>query len=120
MLIHRNICRANNTCPASYFALYENLERRWPQGRGDSAGCFNAHAALELYAEAFDRAGALDRFEAFASFHGPDYYRLPRNGGKVVLVRERWDAPTEYPYGTDTLVPLRAGEPLQWRMLPGD
>ncbi len=84
------------------------------------AGCFNAHAALELYAEAFDRAGALDRFEAFASFHGPDYYRLPRNGGKVVLVRERWDAPTEYPYGTDTLVPLRAGEPLQWRMLPGD
>jgi dihydroorotase len=82
------------------------------------AGCFNAHAALELYAEAFDRAGALDRFEAFASFHGPDYYRLPRNTGKVVLVRERWDAPAEYPYGGDTLVPLRAGEPLQWRMLP--
>ena len=81
------------------------------------AGCFNAHAALELYAEAFDRAGALHRFEAFASFHGPDFYRLPRNTGKVVLVRERWDAPAEYPYGPDTLVPLRAGEPLQWRQV---
>jgi dihydroorotase len=81
------------------------------------AGCFNAHAALELYAEAFDRAGALDRFEAFASFHGPDFYRLARNTGKVVLVRESWDAPAEYPYGADTLVPLRAGEPLQWRLV---
>jgi dihydroorotase len=81
------------------------------------AGCFNAHAALELYAEAFDRAGALDRLEAFASFHGPDFYRLPRNTGMVVLVRERWEAPSEYPYGGDALVPLRAGEPLQWRMV---
>ncbi len=81
------------------------------------AGCFNAHAALELYAEAFDRAGALDRFEAFASFHGPDFYRLPRNTGTVVLARDTWDAPAEYPYGADTLVPLRAGEPLQWRLV---
>jgi dihydroorotase len=82
------------------------------------AGCYNAHAALELYAEAFDAAGALDRLEAFASFHGADFYRLPRNTDKVTLVRESWDAPGEFAYGPDTLVPLRAGEPLRWRLLP--
>jgi dihydroorotase len=81
------------------------------------AGCYTAHAALELYAEAFDQAGALDRLEAFASFHGPDFYRLPRNRDSMTLVRESWLAPTEIPYGADTLVPLRAGEPVRWRIV---
>ncbi len=80
------------------------------------AGCYTAHAALELYAEAFDAAGALDRLEGFASFHGPDFYRLPRNQDTVTLVRQSWMAPKEIPYGDDTLVPLRAGEPLHWTL----
>src|SRR5262245_12635482 len=80
------------------------------------AGCFTAHAALELYAEAFERAGALDRLEAFASFNGPDFYRLPRNTARATLVREAWEAPTEYAFGGATLVPLRAGEKLAWRL----
>jgi len=81
------------------------------------AGCYTAHAALELYAEAFETAGALDRLEAFASFHGPDFYRLPRNAGKVTLVRESWTPPASYPYpGGETLVPLAAGEALRWKL----
>ncbi len=81
------------------------------------AGCYTAHAALELYAEAFEAAGALDKLEAFASFHGPDFYRLPRNAGKVTLKREAWTPPAEYRFGGETLVPLRAGEALHWRLV---
>jgi dihydroorotase len=80
------------------------------------AGCFTAHAALELYAEAFDAAGALHRLEAFASFNGPDFYCLPRNAGRVTLLRERWEAPRELAFGTAALVPLRGGEELRWRV----
>ena len=91
-----------------------------PRGEKESAcgcaGCFTAHAALELYAEAFDRAGALDRLEAFASFNGPDFYRLPRNTARATLVREPWEAPAELAFGDTTLVPLRAGEKLAWRL----
>jgi dihydroorotase len=93
-----------------------------PHPRGEKeagcgcAGCFTAHAALELYAEAFDRAGALGRLEAFASFNGPDFYRLPRNAGRVTLIRASWKAPTELAFGDTTVVPLRAGEPLAWRL----
>jgi dihydroorotase len=91
-----------------------------PRGEKESAcgcaGCFTAHAALELYAEAFDRAGALERLEAFASFNGADFYRLPRNTGRVTLVRDAWEAPAELGFGDATLVPLRAGEKLAWRL----
>ncbi|HET9043120.1 MAG TPA: dihydroorotase [Burkholderiales bacterium] len=91
-----------------------------PRGEKESgcgcAGCFTAHAALELYAEAFDTAGALERLEAFASFHGPDFYRLPRNTERVTLVRSRWEAPRELDLGATTLVPLRGGEALDWRL----
>lgn len=80
------------------------------------AGCYSAHAALELYAEAFDEAGALNKLEAFAAFHGPDFYGLPRNTGKITLTRESWKAPDSYAFGTDTLVPLRAGEHIHWRI----
>lgn len=82
------------------------------------AGCFTAHAALELYAEAFDSAGALDRLEAFASFHGPDFYRLPRNTERVTLAAREWIVPETVAYaGGETLVPLRAGEALRWKLI---
>ena len=80
------------------------------------AGCYTAHAALELYAEAFEAAGALDRLEGFASFHGPAFYGLPRNSGTVTLLRDAWTAPESYPFGEAQLKPLRGGEPLAWRM----
>lgn len=82
------------------------------------AGCYTAYAALELYAEAFEAAGALDQLEAFASFHGPDFYGLPRNSGTVTLAKEALAVPDAYPYvAGETLVPLRAGETLGWKML---
>lgn len=80
------------------------------------AGMYTAHAALELYAEAFEAADALDRLEAFASFHGPDFYGLPRNSETVTLVRESWPVPASLPYGDTVLVPLRAGETLRWKL----
>ena len=83
------------------------------------AGCYTAHAALELYAEAFASVGVIDRLEAFASFNGPDFYGLPRNGGQVTLERQDWRVPENYPFADgDVLIPLRAGEVLRWRMLP--
>jgi dihydroorotase len=82
------------------------------------AGCYTAHAALELYAEAFEMAGALDQFEAFASFNGPDFYRLPRNTGSVTLEKQNWTPPETFVYaGGDVLIPLRAGEPLRWKIV---
>jgi len=80
------------------------------------AGIYTAHAALELYAEAFDAAGALERLEAFASFHGADFYRLPRNTETITLARESWQVPASFGLGADELVPLRAGERLAWRL----
>jgi dihydroorotase len=80
------------------------------------AGIFSAHAAIELYAEAFEAAGALARLEAFASEHGADFYRLPRNNGRLTLVRASWEVPPSYPFGAGELVPLRAGERIGWRL----
>jgi len=82
------------------------------------AGCYTAATALELYAEAFAAAGALDKFEAFASFNGADFYRLPRNRGTVTLEKRSWEIPPAYDYGDgERLVPLRAGEALAWQLL---
>ena len=80
------------------------------------AGCYTAHAAMELYAEAFDNAGALDKLEAFASFHGPAFYGLPRNQGTITLRRESWTPPERFAFGEAELKPLRAGEALPWRL----
>ena len=80
------------------------------------AGCYTALTALELYAEAFEAAGALDKLEGFASHFGPDFYRLPRNSGRVTLRREAFAVPADLPYGSDRLTPFRAGETLRWRM----
>ena len=81
------------------------------------AGCYTAHAAMELYAEAFDAAGALDQLEAFASFHGADFYGLPRNQGTVTLKRESWTPPESFAFGEALLKPLRSGEALAWRLV---
>jgi dihydroorotase len=80
------------------------------------AGCYTALTALELYAEAFDAAGALDRLEAFASFNGPAFYGLPRNTGTVTLRRESWTVPQTLPFGDAQLKPLRGGETLHWKL----
>jgi dihydroorotase len=82
------------------------------------AGIYSAHAAIELYAEVFERAGRLDRLEGFASFFGADYYRLARNTDTITLLREPWTVPASYPFGTDSLVPFRAGETVAWRLAP--
>ncbi len=80
------------------------------------AGCYTAFSALELYAEAFDAAGALDRLEAFASFNGPAFYGLPRNSGTVTLRRQPWTLPETLPFGDAELKPLRGGETLNWKL----
>jgi dihydroorotase len=80
------------------------------------AGMYTAHAALPLYAEAFEASGALDKFEAFASFNGPAFYNLPVNTGTVTLKKESWTVPAQFQVGDDTLVPLRAGEQIHWQL----
>jgi dihydroorotase len=81
------------------------------------AGCYTAHAAIEMYAEAFDNAGALDKLEGFASFFGADFYSLPRNTSQVTLKRESWTPPESFPFGEAELKPLRSGEALPWRLV---
>ena len=80
------------------------------------AGCYTAPHALELYADAFEQAGALDRLEGFASLYGPDFYRLPRNTERVTLRRTAWQVPQALPLGEETVVPLAAGEALRWQL----
>jgi dihydroorotase len=81
------------------------------------AGCYTAHAGIELYAEAFEAAGALERLEGFASHFGADFYGLPRNADSITLEKREWQAPVTQAYADDdVLVPLRAGETLVWSM----
>jgi dihydroorotase len=81
------------------------------------AGCYTALHAMELYAQAFDAAGALDKLEGFASLHGADFYGLPRNSDKITLRRESWELPAELPMGESSVVPLDAGGTLAWKMV---
>ena len=80
------------------------------------AGMYTAHAAIELYAEAFEAANALEKLEAFASFYGADFYGLPRNSEKITLVKESWQVPASLPFAGDKLIPLRAGQSIAWKM----
>ena len=82
------------------------------------AGVYSAHAAIELYAEVFERLDALEKLEAFASHFGPDFYRMPRNKDTITLRRNSWQVPEQLPLGAETLTPLRAGDAVQWRVLP--
>lgn len=81
------------------------------------AGIFTAHAAIELYATAFEQAGALDKLEAFASFHGADFYRLARNTSSITLKKESWIIPEQYDFAGEPLIPLYAGETLNWKLV---
>jgi len=80
------------------------------------AGMYTAHAAIELYAEAFDAANALDKLEGFASFNGADFYGLSRNAEQITLIKEAWQVPVSYPYDEGVLVPLRAGGEIEWQI----
>jgi len=81
------------------------------------AGCYSAYAAIELYAEVFDKAGALDQLEGFASFYGADFYQLPRNTQQITLEKSAWQVPDYYPVSDKTrLIPLTAGEVLHWKL----
>ena len=93
-------------------------ERGTKEAACGCAGIYSAHAGIELYAEAFELAGRLDRLEAFASERGADFYRRPRNAGQIVLEREPWRVPDAYGFGDGTLVPLRAGATVAWRLVP--
>jgi len=94
-------------------------ERAAKQSACGCAGMFTAHAALELYAEAFESAGRLDRLEAFAGHFGADFYGLPRHEDKITLIKESWMPPESYDFGDGALVPYRAGEPVAWRLAGG-
>lgn len=80
------------------------------------AGCYSAYGAIGLYADVFEELGILDKFEAFASFNGPDFYGLPRNTDTITLVREPWTMPEQLPLADGTIVPLKAGETVNWRL----
>ncbi len=80
------------------------------------AGCFSSYAAIELYADIFDDLGALDKLEGFASLNGPDFYQLERNKDKITLIKEPWTAPSEMEFSGDVIVPLRAGETINWKV----
>ena len=82
------------------------------------AGSYTAHAAIELYAEAFEQMNALDKLEGFASFFGADFYGLPRNTDTITLVKELWQVPDNYAFGQSVVVPIRAGDNIAWRVLP--
>jgi dihydroorotase len=82
------------------------------------AGIYTAHAGIELYAEAFDAAGALDRLEGFASRFGADFYGLPRNSATITLARQPWEVPASLDFGGERLIPLRAGETVSWTLMP--
>ena len=91
-----------------------------PQNKKESscgcAGIYTAHAAIELYAEAFGQAGKLDQLEGFASFNGPDFYNLPRNNKKLTLIKENWITPDSYQLNGDKLIPFRASENIIWKI----
>lgn len=80
------------------------------------AGSYTAHAALELYAEVFEQEGKLENLEAFASHNGPDFYGVPRNTDTVTLTKASWEVPASMPFGGETVVPIRAGEAIQWQV----
>jgi dihydroorotase len=91
-------------------------ERSTKETAWGCAGMFTAHAAIELYAEAFESAGRLDRLEGFASHFGADFYGLPRHTDTITLHKEPWTVPPQYPFGSGTLIPYRAGEQIGWRL----
>ena len=117
--VHREaLVKAATSGNAKYFLGTDSAPhaRHLKEAACGCAGCYSAHAAIELYAEAFEAADALSRLEAFASFHGADFYGLPRNADTITLQREPWTVPGEYAFGQHTVVPLKSGEKINWRV----
>jgi len=117
--IHRNALVRAATGGSGRFFLGTDSAPHARERKESSCGCagiYTAHAALELYAQAFEDAGALDKLEGFASHHGADFYGLPRNPGSVTLVREDWQVPDSYPFGESVVIPMHAGKTLHWRI----
>ena len=96
--------------------LWDALEKFPTTDMIGCAGCFSHHAAIELYAQAFEEAGALDKLEGFASKYGADFYGLPRNTSSITLSRQPWQLPAAIPFDDSQLVPLGAGTTLNWKM----
>ena len=116
---HRRALVAAATSGSSKFFLGTDSAPHPRHAKESDCGCagiYTAHAAIELYAEAFEQAGALDRLEAFASFHGPDFYCLPRNRDTITLEKTTWSVPAEVSFGTHPGVPLRAGSTIAWKL----
>ncbi|MEN8107620.1 MAG: dihydroorotase [Pseudomonadota bacterium] len=116
---HRNALIEAATSGSAKFFLGTDSAPHARETKETACGCagmYTAHAAMELYAQVFDTAGALDRLEDFASRYGPDFYGLPRNTGTITLEKTDWQVPESYPLGDSTVVPLCAGETLHWRM----
>jgi dihydroorotase len=117
--IHRQALVAAATSGNPKFFLGTDSAPHARHTKENDCGCvgmYIAHAGIELYAEVFTAAGALDRLEPFAAHFGADFYGLPRNSEKITLLQQPWDAPSSLPFGGDTLVPMRAGAAIQWRI----
>ena len=116
---HRQALVAAATSGSSKFFLGTDSAPHARSAKESACGCaglYTAHAAIELYAEAFEQAGALNRLEGFASFYGADFYGLPRNTDTLTLIKHAWTVPENLPFGTEILTPLRAGETVAWHI----
>ena len=116
---HREALIAAATSGSPKFFLGTDSAPHAKHAKESSCGCagmYTSHAAIELYAEAFEQADALDKLESFASFFGADFYRLPRNQDSITLQKQSWKVPAELPFGDEVLVPLRAGETVMWTL----
>eukprot|EP00579_Thalassiosira_antarctica_P014770 CAMPEP_0201944444 /NCGR_PEP_ID=MMETSP0903-20130614/53110_1 /ASSEMBLY_ACC=CAM_ASM_000552 /TAXON_ID=420261 /ORGANISM="Thalassiosira antarctica, Strain CCMP982" /LENGTH=356 /DNA_ID=CAMNT_0048487441 /DNA_START=48 /DNA_END=1118 /DNA_ORIENTATION=+ len=117
---HRLALLAAATSGSNKFFLGTDSAPHTVEAKESACGCagaYTAHAALQLYAEAFESVGALDKLEGFCSFHGADHYGLPRNKGKIVLEKKSWVVPMRYDFGVSRLRPLRAGEKVLWSIV---
>lgn len=117
--VHRQALLKAATSGSSKFFLGTDSAPHAQSAKEAACGCagmYTSHAGIELYAEAFESAGALDKLEGFASFHGADFYGLPRNQDQITLVKESWTVANSLPFPNDALVPLRAGEAVAWKI----
>lgn len=118
--MHRQALLEAATSGNSKFFLGTDSAPHAQMSKENSCGCagiFTAHAAIEFYAAAFEQAGALNKLEAFASFHGADFYQLPRNTSSITLKKESWIVPERFDYSEEQLIPLYAGTPLNWKLM---
>ena len=117
--IHQQALIEAATSGSSKFFLGTDSAPHTQANKENACGCagsYTAHAAIELYAEVFDQESAIDKLEGFASFNGPDFYKLPRHTDTITLVKESWDVPATMPFGNDVVVPIRANDKILWQV----